>query len=99
MVRYMRVPQGSLIRNYLGLTKTSNKEWVSKSEVYEEIGLFLEGKHTIVAKHNCAKNRKKLDEVIEELQVRVKEKKYDKWKALDDIFERYFEITIGDYFD
>ena len=53
------------------------------------------GRHKILAQNNCTKRRKDLEELIEEAKEGVKEKRYEKWKVLELVFMRYYEITEG----
>ena len=95
-VSYMYVPQISLIPDYLELeAKIKDKSWRPKSEIYNKLRLFVEGNHAIVAKRNRSEREKDLEKLLNEVREGLKDKRYEKWKVLEDVFTSYYDITEG----
>jgi len=92
-IEYMSVAEDTMMRQYIFLQENCDESWFPTSEVVEEILRFVKQQST-GREHKCAKRRAKLKDILDELEVAVKNKKV-KSEFLNDVFSRFYETEEG----
>merc|ERR1712176_371785 len=93
-IEYMSVAEDTMMRQYIFLQENCDESWFPTSEVVEEIRQFVKYQSNCREKHKCAKRRAKLKDILDELEVAVKNKRV-KSEFLNDVFSRFYETEEG----
>merc|ERR1712176_973545 len=93
-IEYMSVAEDTMMRQYIFLQENCDESWFPTSEVVEEIRRFVKYQSNCQEKHKCAKRRAKLKDILDELEVAVKNKRV-KSEFLNDVFSRFYETEEG----
>merc|ERR1712176_718080 len=92
-IEYMSLAEDTMMRQYIFLQENCDESWFPTSEVVEEILRFVKQQST-GREHKCAKRSAKLKDILDELEVAVKNKKV-KSEFLNDVFSRFYETEEG----
>ena len=91
---YMLVPPGLMIQESLKLVDANiEKVWFLKSKVKKKLRLFVERDHKILGEYNSAERSRQLEKLLVEVKEGLTGKRFEKWKALNEFFMKYYTIT------